>query len=175
MKTPILETERLLLRPMTANDSEEVFRNWASDAKVAKFMRWSTHENVEVTRQWLESEEKEIESEQLYDWGFVLKETGELIGSGGLSWVQEKGMYELGYNIMRKYWNQGLTTEAAKEIVRFGLEELKAEKLYCCHAKENPASGRVMVKAGFQYWKDAVYSSWDHTKTYECKEYILTR
>ena len=58
MNTPILETKRLLLRPMKASDAEEVFRNWTSDPEVAKFMRWSTHENVEVTREWLQSEEE---------------------------------------------------------------------------------------------------------------------
>lgn len=175
MNTPILETKRLLLRPMKASDVEEVFRNWTSDPEVAKFMRWSTHENVEVTREWLQSEEDELESDELFDWGFVLKETGELIGSGGLSYVESRGVYELGYNIMRKYWNQGLTTEAAKCIVEFALNELGQNELFCCHAKDNPASGRVMEKAGFVYQKDAVYESWDKTRHFESKEYLLRK
>lgn len=41
MRTPILETERLILRPMKAEDAQEVFDNWASDPDVAKFMVWS--------------------------------------------------------------------------------------------------------------------------------------
>lgn len=172
MRTPILETERLVLRPLKIDDAETIFKNWTSDPEVAKFMRWNTHENVEVTKEWIKSEVDAIESDNVYNWGFVLKETGELIGSGGLIFKEDKVMYELGYNIMKKNWSQGLTTEAAKRIVEFGRNELRQEKMYCCHAKENPASGRVMEKAGFKYQNDAVYYSRDKTKVFDSRECI---
>lgn len=38
-----LETERLILRPLTVNDAEEAFKNWTSDDEVSKYVRWSTH------------------------------------------------------------------------------------------------------------------------------------
>lgn len=41
-----LETERLILRPLTVNDAEEAFKNWTSDDEVSKYVRWSTHKNV---------------------------------------------------------------------------------------------------------------------------------
>lgn len=173
MKTPILETERLLLRPLTTNDVESAFSNWTSDPDVAKFMRWELHSNISETFEWLVSEETLIESDSVYNWGFVLKETGELIGSGGLVFIESKGMYELGYNIMKKYWNQGLTTEAAKVIIDFGINELNQRRFYCCHAKDNPASGKVMTKVGFRYQRDGVYSSWNQERKFESKEYLL--
>lgn len=173
MKTPILETERLILRPLTVADAQEVFENWTSDPEVARFMRWERHADVSVTRQWLEGEESAVDSDAVYDWGFVLKETGELIGSGGLVFQKEKRMYELGYNIMKKYWNRGLTTEAATEIVDFAKNVLKCKRLYCGHAKDNPASGRVMVKVGFEYTGDGAYSSFDGKRTFEMSEYLL--
>ena len=173
MKTPILETERLLLRPMKASDAEEVYRNWTSDPEVATFMRWSTHPNVEATREWLASEEQEEESDLLYDWGIVFKETGELIGSGGLSWSEEKQVYELGYNLMRKYWGRGLMTEAAKKMVEYGVQELNAKKIFGCHAVDNPASGRVMEKLGFRYYGNSSYQSFDKQKKFDAKEYLL--
>ena len=97
MRTPMLETERLTLRPLTVNDAETVFANWTSDPDVAKFMRWELHKNISETQEWLAAEEELIESDSVYNWGFVLKETGELIGSGGLVFIDSKGMYELGY------------------------------------------------------------------------------
>ena len=154
MRTPVLETERLILRPLTVSDAETVFTNWTSDIDVAKFMRWELHKNISETQEWLASEEELIESDTVYNWGFVLKETGELIGSGGLVYIESKGMYELGYNIMKKYWGQGLATEAAQKIINFGKNELKQKQFYCCHAKDNPASGKVMTKVGFQYQQD---------------------
>lgn len=173
MKTPILETERLILRPLTAADAQTVFENWASDPDVAKFMRWAVHKDVSETAQWLASEEALIDSDAVYNWGFVLKRTGELIGSGGLVFKEEKGMYELGYNIMKKYWNNGLTTEAARKIIEYGKDALKQNTFYCCHAKDNPASGKVMTKIGFQYQCDGVYYSWNQEKCFDCKEYLL--
>lgn len=173
MKTPVLKTERLLLRPLRSDDAECVFMNWTSDPDVARFMRWEVHKNVSETQQWLASEETLIESDTVYNWGFVLKSTGELIGSGGLVYRESDRMYELGYNIMKRYWNQGLTTEAAQAIIDFGKNELKQTKFYCCHAKDNPASGRVMEKIGFRYQNDGVYYSWNQQKRFECMEYLL--
>lgn len=173
MKTPVLQTERLLLRPLSVADAENVFANWTSDPDVAKFMRWSVHKDISVTKEWLESEEKLIESDAVYNWGFVLKKTGELIGSGGLVFQESKGMYELGYNIMKKYWNRGLATEAAFAIIDFGKRELQEKQFYCCHAKDNPASGKVMMKAGFQYQSNGVYYSWDRSRKFSCLEYLL--
>lgn len=173
MKTPVLDTKRLLLRPLTCDDAETVFINWTSDAEVAKFMRWKVHTDVTQTREWLAAEESSIGSDMVYNWGFVLKETGELIGSGGLVYQESKGMYELGYNIMKKYWNHGFTTEAAAAMIAFGKDVLHQKTFYCCHAKDNPASGKVMQKIGFQYQNDGVYSSWNGSKQFESREYLL--
>lgn len=173
VKIPTLQTERLYLRPLVPEDADEAFANWTHDAEVAKYMRWSVHQNVEETREWLIGEQEGSQTGNIYDWGFVLKETGELIGSGGLSYSEEQGMFELGYNIMKKYWNQGYTTEAAKRIVDFAVSELGEKKLHCCHAKDNPASGRVMEKAGFTYVRDSSYASFDGKRQFACKEYIL--
>lgn len=173
MRTPILETERMILRPLQIDDAETVFKNWTSDPEVAKFMRWNKHENIEVTKSWIQSEVDFLENDDIYNFGFVLKETGELIGSGGLVFIQEKRMFELGYNLMKKYWGQGLATEAAKKIIEFGVHELKQTKFFCCHAKDNPASGRVMEKIGFRYQNDAVYYSWDKTKEFPSRDYLL--
>lgn len=173
MKTPILETERLLLRPLTTADAGAVFDNWTSDPDVARFMRWEVHKSVSDTESWLASDEALLESDAVYNWGLVLKSTRELIGSGGLVFNEEKGMYELGYNIMKKYWNNGLTTEAARRIIDFGKDVLHQSRFFCCHAKDNPASGKVMMKVGFQHQGDGVYYSFNHERKFECKEYLL--
>ena len=75
MKTPILETERLVLRPFKIEDAPTVFENWTSDADVAKFMRWSVHNSVEDTVEWISSEIELLNSDNVYNWIFVLKST----------------------------------------------------------------------------------------------------
>ncbi len=174
MRTPILETQRLILRPLCLADAEEVFTNWASDPEVAKFMTWSTHPNVEVTKAWLaEVEANSTDSESTYDWGFVRKEDGKLIGSGGLYYKEQQEAFDLGYNIMKGCWHQGYTTEAARAIIEFAINVLGEKRFYAYHAVENPNSGKVMEKVGFRYFKDGSYDSMDGTKHFESKCYVL--
>ena len=173
MRTPVLETERLLLRPLTVEDAYSAYENWTSDADVARFMRWERHKEIAETRAWLKSEELLVDGDAVYNWGMVEKESGRLIGSVGIVWNEEEGMYELGYNVMKACWGKGYATEAARRVVQFGMEELKQKCFFCCHAKENPASGRVLEKLGFRYRNDGVYYSRDRKKCFEAKEYLL--
>ncbi|WP_394926824.1 GNAT family N-acetyltransferase [uncultured Robinsoniella sp.] len=53
MKTPILETERLILRPFTMEDAQAVFQGWESDPNVAKYMFWTSHNDIRKTIEWL--------------------------------------------------------------------------------------------------------------------------
>ena len=153
MHTPILETERLILRPLTVADADEAFRNWTSDPEVPRYMRWVVHESLEDTLAWLRETEQHLESDDNYTWGLELKSTGELIGSGGLYPCEEdeQGTLELGYNIMRLRWGQGLTTEAMQTIVDFALHSLGVPGLIAYYAPANAASGRVLEKLGFTY------------------------
>lgn len=149
MKTPVLETKRLYLKPVTANDAKEIFEGWTSDPEVSKFMRYPTHQSIDDTLGWLQADEVANQGEDLYNWEFVLKANDEIIGTGGLTKFPEAKEFEIGYNIKKKYWNQGITTEAVTEFVRFAKEELGQKKLKSCYCVDNPRSGRVLEKAGF--------------------------
>lgn len=173
MKTPILETERLILRPLAVTDAEEIYTNWTSDPEVARFMTWSTHPNVEVTKTWLADVEAETDSDTAYEWGFVRKSDNKLIGSGGFYYKEACDCFSLGYNIMKDCWHQGYTTEATSAMIGFGIETLKIKKFRACHAIENPYSGKVMEKVGFHYVGNGEYDSIDGTKHFKCKEYAL--
>ena len=90
MKNPVIETERLILRPLTMDDAQTAFDTWASDPEVAKYMRYYAHKSVDTTKEWLKSVVANENSDTDYDWGFVLKETGKLIGSGGIYYDDEE-------------------------------------------------------------------------------------
>ena len=77
---PTIETERLILRPLTIDDAETAFE-WTGDERVAKYMIYSTHESIETTKEWLNAINV---SPELYEWGFVRKSDNKLIGAGSM-------------------------------------------------------------------------------------------
>jgi RimJ/RimL family protein N-acetyltransferase len=85
-----------------------------------------------------------------YTWAMVLKETGELIGMTGLLPFPDTSSAELGYYLGRAHWDRGYATEAGRAVVRFGFERPGCRKLTSRFHADNPASGRVLAKLGFQ-------------------------
>ena len=76
-----LETERLILRPFTPEDALPMFRNWASDEEVTRFLTWPAHKDVKMTSCIIADWCKSYEAPDYYQWAIELKETGEPIGS----------------------------------------------------------------------------------------------
>lgn len=173
MKTPILETDRLILRPFCIEDAQEVFECWESDPDVAKYMFWTSHNEINKTIAWVKEESSKIDADDWYRWAILSKETGDLLGTG-LIYVEEAyGKFEIAYNLGKKAWGFGYTTEAMKEVLKFAKEELCIKEIIARHAKENLASGKVLKKLGFRYVKDIPYECNMGKSLYEGKEYIL--
>jgi len=55
---------------------------------------------------------------------------------------------EIGYALARQWWGKGLATEAVRLVVRFGFDQLRLHRIWATHHPDNPASGRVLQKAG---------------------------
>lgn len=167
MDIPILETERLILRPLTLEDADAVFK-WASDERVTKYMPYSTYTSVEDVRKWISTV---VNEESTYNYGFVLKDSNVLIGSGDIGYDSEKEAWGFGYNIRFDYWNYGFATEAAKTMIKFAYEKHGARCFSANHAMDNPASGRVMEKCGLKFEHYGEYSKFDGTQTFNAKYY----
>ena len=75
--TRILETDRLILRPFTSEDTEAMYRNWASDPEVSKFLTWPAHTSPEVTSQVIVSWVREYHRKDFYNWAIVLRSNSE--------------------------------------------------------------------------------------------------
>jgi len=173
MKTPILETERLVLRPLAVSDAEHIYKSWTSDPDVAQYMIWELHENAEVTKDWLKGVEAGLDSETSYVWGVVLRETGLLIGSAGIAFVPEQDCFELGYNFMKSAWGMGYATEASRAILEFAKGPLSKRRFFCRHAVENVRSQRVIEKLGFTFAGEGSYVSMTGKKHFICRDYFL--
>lgn len=150
--TRTIETERLILRKLEISDLEQVYNNWCSDQKVSKYVTWDMHENIEQTKEYIKFKLGLYEKDYRFDWVVVIKETNEVIGEiDSVKQSLNYNLVELGYCYGSKYWNNGYATEALKAVIRYLKEVALVEKVTACHISTNPASGRVMQKAGMNY------------------------
>ena len=72
-----IRTERLLLRPFALSDSQAMFRNWAGDPEVTKYLTWPTHADSDVSRKIISVWVEESKKPEVYQWAIVLKELGD--------------------------------------------------------------------------------------------------
>lgn len=147
-----IETDRLLLRQFVMDDAKDMFDNWANDPEVTKFLLWTTHTDINVTKttvsEWVES----YSDLEKYHWAIIPKDFGKVIGSVSLVRVSNRNdQCEIGYCIGRAFWNMGYTSEAVKELIKFLFREVGFERIEALHNPDNPASGKVMEKAGMKF------------------------
>lgn len=81
MITPILETQRLILRPFHREDARAVLDTWESDPDVARYMFWTSHNDIRKTEAWLDFELSRIEKPDWYRFAIELKASYSLIGT----------------------------------------------------------------------------------------------
>ncbi len=162
-----IETERLILRPLTAADAEDVFE-WVGDPVVNRYMPYALYDNVGQVGEWISTI-----TDDYNHFGFELKSTGKVIGSGDVGFDSERGAYRLGYNINREFWGRGYATEASKAMIQWAHETLGACSFTACHALANPASGKVIQNCGFRFEKYGQYSRFDGSETFEAAFYSL--
>lgn len=151
--TKTIETDRLVLRRYVVSDAEDMYRNWAGDPEVTKFLSWSTHSGLEVTRKILEEWVSYYDEGRTYNWGIALKGEGRVIGNIAVVERDERTCtYELGYCLGKAYWGRGIMPEALKAVITYLFEgEPDLNRIIATHDVRNKKSGRVMQKAGMRF------------------------
>ena len=150
--TRTLETKRLILRPFNLNDVDIAYKNWTSDDKVTKFLRWPTHSSRSVTEEIIKEWVDNYKNLDYYNWAIVLKETGEPIGSISCVDMNDKlNIVHIGYCIGSRWWHKGIMSEAFKEIIKYLFEVVDVNRIESQHDPNNPHSGDVMKKCGLIY------------------------
>ena len=147
-----LKTRRLLLRKFTMDDAEAMFNNWANDPEVTKYMTWNPHKDVKETKAILSHWIKEYKNPKTIRYAITLKDTGELIGSIDIVGYLY-GDPEIGYCLSRKYWNQGIMTEALGVFLDY-LTSIGYDRVFIEAHVDNIASNRVIQKNGFKFLRE---------------------
>lgn len=164
LKQPfVLETERLLLRPLEQSDQEALLAIWGD----AENMRFYPHPfSREEVGAWIERNRARYREYRGGLFGLLDKKSGELVGACGPSWQEVEGKQELevGYHVRRDRWGQGLATEAAKACMQYGFNELGPVcRIISMIRPENLPSRRVAEKNGLACEKVVLWREYQHS------------
>ena len=145
----ILETERLTLRRLVMDDLDELFALYG-DPEIRRYFPEGVlnYEDTKEELEWFLNGHPE--HPELGLWATIYKDTKKFIGRCGLLPWEIDGKYEveIAYLLDKNFWHQGLATEAAKGIMRYGFETLKLPRLICLIDPENTASQNVAKRIG---------------------------
>ncbi len=157
--TPVLETPRLRLRPYSEADIAELLPLIGTREVAATTLR--------ISHPYTEQDGKDflvLLREPHRHWlAITLREDGRQIGGIGLTVDEPHKHAELGYWLGVASWGNGYATEAARELLRYGFEDLRLHRIFASHFKLNPASGTILRKLGMRYesCQREHYVKWD--------------
>lgn len=151
---PTLETERLILRPFKLEDVPE----WVVINKDPEITRYTGDGGV-VTEAVMEHRIREhvlgdYAKHGFGRWVVVHKEDDCIIGFTGLKFIPDMDVVDLGYRFAKKYWGQGIATEASLAALDFGFSELELQRIVAYIIPENVGSQKVLEKLGFSFVRE---------------------
>lgn len=151
-----IDTGRLLLRRTTADDAESIFREYAQDAEVTRYLCWRPHTDVAQTRAFMEQCRQAWDTGAAYPFAIIGRADGRLMGM--IEMRLDGHRAEFGYVLARPHWGRGIMPEALNALIRWvsALEGMHRVWAYC--DVENRASQRVLEKAGME--REGVVRRW---------------
>lgn len=172
---PVLETARLVLRPVTPDDAAAVFM-YCSNPNITRFTLFETHQTIEDSK-WFVNDyvRSRYTCKEPDPLGIVIKSdpVGLMVGAIGAHWhSQPNGTMELGYSLAEPFWGRGFIAEAVAALAKYLFTDYAVERLQARVLIGNDASERVLAKLGFtregvlrrsvfrrqQSWDVAMYS-----------------
>lgn len=147
---PDLKTERLILRKMNDNDTEQIFKIRA-DKEVMKHIGKYPMTSIDEAKEFVKLITNLLESNSGITWAVTLREYPDtLIGTVGLwRFMKEHYRAEIGYMLHPAYWRKGLTKEAILQVIGFGFNDLKLHSIEGHINPRNNASAKTLESTGF--------------------------
>ena len=146
---PILETDRLLLRKVINEDASSALK-YLSDSEVMKHIGLKPFTTIEEAIDEISWYQSIFEKGTGMRWGITLKEQGDVIGSCGfLNRAPQHYRAEIGLELSRDHWGQGLASEAFEAVIRYGFETLQFQRIEALIEPANVSSRKLAEKHGF--------------------------
>jgi RimJ/RimL family protein N-acetyltransferase len=145
----IIETPRLVLRPLRIDDGPAIaakINSYEISKNLARVPFPYTLGDAEDFLKWAAS----LDQRSAFRVIAVKQQPNDLIGLISYDWTEAAQHSDLGYWLVQEQWGKGLMTEAACAMVELAFTESGLDHLSSCYFNENPASGKVLAKTGFQ-------------------------
>ncbi len=146
-----VETHRLILREIEEYDVEGMFE-LDSDPEVHRYLGKKPIQSLKEAEKIINYVRNQYKNDGLGRWAVVDKNTDEFMGWAGLKFEREvrtdMDYYDLGYRLKKKFWGQGIATEASAESLRYGFETLGLTEIFAGAEIENIGSNKVLQKVG---------------------------
>ncbi len=150
--TKVLETKRFTLRPFRNTDGESMYKNYAGDPDVAKYLTWVAHKDSNSCKHLCGLWENESNKPNYYHWAIEMKSMNEIVGSISVVNINpDINEAVIGYCSSKSIWGQGCMTECLKAIIAFLFKDVGFNRIAAYHHVDNPASGKVMLKCAMKY------------------------
>ncbi|MCH2046885.1 MAG: GNAT family N-acetyltransferase [Saprospiraceae bacterium] len=153
------QTERLNFRKLTREDIP-VWTTFFVDNDRLRFLGIDLSKRPEThSTEWIEKQIERYEAEGLGHLAIELKETKEFIGVGGIipRVLENKNEFEIAYSLLPKFWKNGYATELARQMIKYGSDNIKHERFVSIIDKENLASINVALKNGMKVLFETQY------------------
>ena len=156
-----LETERLRLRPYTANDVDDLFQILGDPETMTYYPEPYSRER---TLGWIEDNMRRYDVDGFGLWAMELKETGSFVGDCGPAVREVEGQreVEIGWHLNRALWNRGFATEAATACRDHCFDALGLNRVISLVRPENLPSRRVAEKIGMEIERDVDWHGYRH-------------
>jgi len=155
----ILETTRLIFRPLELSDAEALFE-LNKNPEVHKYLWQTPEKEIEESIKVIEYVQKQYKENNIGRFATVLKETGEFIGWTGIKFVNDHvengntNFFDYGYRLDERFWNKGYATEATQFWLDYGFNVMNIEKMHAYTHAQNGASNHILEKAGMSLMED---------------------
>jgi RimJ/RimL family protein N-acetyltransferase len=143
-----LATERMVLYRLTRDHVPAIFEGWAQDELVTRYLHWRPHADESETLAHAERCEAQWADGSRYTWILEEQATARIIGS--IAAHDSGHRVGLGYVVARDRWGEGFASEAVEPVSRWFLRRPGTFRLWAVCDVDNPASARVLEKAGFR-------------------------
>jgi ribosomal-protein-alanine N-acetyltransferase len=158
----VLETEHLLLRPFREADLDDLADLYA-DPEVTRFIGSGHPQDRDQVQRRLERMMRHWQEHGFGMWALIHKAEDRFVGRCGVGYLHNRGDAELAYTLARRFWGQGLATEAVRRVLQYAFEVLQLPRVVGAALIENVASQKVMLRAGMVFVECIRY---DHKDAY---------